>query len=183
MKKQLLVYYASFLIFFLLISLARKWFEPAFLVFWMGGAIGAILPDVDHFIYVYFLKPHELTSQRAMRMVSQGKIIDTFVLLANTRSERKGLIFHTGAFQVMFYAFAFFVLSSSSNLFGRGVVLAFLLHLLIDQYLDFRDLGSISHWLKNINVKLDREVTLDRDKTVFYWAGAGLALIIYGFVL
>ena len=56
-------------------------------------------------------------------------------------------------------------------------ILSFLLHLLIDQYLDFQQLGTISHWLKNIEIKLDR------DKTVFYWAAAGLALILYGFIL
>ncbi|OGM32475.1 hypothetical protein A2803_03325 [Candidatus Woesebacteria bacterium RIFCSPHIGHO2_01_FULL_44_21] len=177
MKKQLLIYYVSFLLFFLLISLARRWFAIDFLAFWVGGAIGAILPDVDHLIYVYFLRPHELTSQRASRMLSQGKVLETMSLLANTRSERTSLIFHTAMFQLVFYVFAFFVLSSSSNLFGRGLVLAFLLHLLIDQYLDFRDLGNITHWLRNVSV------TLTRDKTVFYWAAAGLVLILYGFLL
>lgn len=177
MKKQLLIYYVSFIVFFLLISLSRGLFETPFIAFWIGGAVGAILPDIDHLIYVYFLRPHELTSQRATRMMAQGKVMDTFSLLASTRSERTSLIFHTVVFQLMFYAFAFFVISSSSNLFGRGIVLSFLLHLLIDQYLDFQQLGSISHWLKNIEIKLDR------DKTVFYWAAAGLLLILYGFIL
>lgn len=176
MKRQLLIYYLSFVIFFLLISLARKWFDSVFLTFWIGGIVGAILPDLDHLIYIYYLKPHELTSQRAMRMVSQGRVLDTFGLLASTRAERTSLIFHTATFQAIFYAFAFFVLSSSNSLFGRGVVLAFLLHLLIDQYLDFRNLGNLSHWFKNINIKLDR------NKTVLYWIGAGLLLIVFGFM-
>jgi hypothetical protein len=177
MKRQLLVYYISFIAFFLLISLARRWFEPSFISFWLGGAVGAILPDVDHLIYVYFLKPHELTSQRAVRMLSQGRLWDTMNLLASTRSERTNLIFHTAGFQLMFYAFAFFVLSSSANLLGRGIVLSFLLHLLVDQYLDFRQLGSITHWLKSLNI------TIDRDKAVFYWAAMGLTLVFYGFLL
>lgn len=176
MRKQLLIYYVTFLIFFLLISLARRWFEVDFISFWLGGALGAILPDIDHFIYVYYLRPHELTSQRAVRMVSQGKILDTFELLASTRSERTSLIFHTAMFQIIFYVFTFFVLSSSGSLFGRGLVLSFLLHLLVDQYLDFKYLGSISNWMKNLNLNLDR------DKTVFYWAAAGLVLVAYGFI-
>lgn len=176
MRKQLLIYYASFSLFFLLISLARKWIDPAFIVFWIGGAIGAILPDVDHLIYVYFLKPHELTSQRAVRMMSRGQLFSTFSLLAGTRAERTQLIFHTAMFQIIFAVFTFFVVTSSNSLLGRGLVLAFSLHLLVDQYLDFQQLDSINHWFKNL------KFNLDRDKTVFYWAGFAILLVLYGFL-
>lgn len=176
MRKQLLIYYTSFSIFFLLISLARKWIDPTFIVFWIGGAIGAILPDIDHLIYVYFLKPHELTSQRATRMISRGQVFSTFSLLANTRSERTQLIFHTAMFQLIFAVFTFFVISSSNSLLGRGIVLAFSLHLLVDQYLDFQQLGSISHWFKNF------KITLNHNNTVFYWAGFAILLVLYGFI-
>ena len=176
MKKQLLIYFVSYVLFFLLVSLARGWFSPMFLAFWLGGAMGILLPDADHLIYVYFLRPHELTSQRAVRMMSRGEIVSTLSLLANTRSERKSLIFHTVIFQIAFYVFAFLVLSSSSSLLGRGIVLSFLLHLLIDQFIDFQQLGSISNWLRNINI------TLARDKTVFYWTAAGLLLVVYSFL-
>jgi len=177
MKHQLLIYYGSFLIFFVLISLSRRWLSLEYAPFWFGGAIGAILPEVDHFIYMYLLRPHELTSQRAARMMNQGRLWDTFNLLANTRSERVNLVFHTALFQLVFYVFAFLVLTSSNSLFGQGIVLSFLLHLLIDQYLDFSKLGSISHWFKDININIDRE------RAVIYWAVASLALVFYGFVL
>lgn len=176
MRKQLLIYFASFLVFFLMISLARKWIDPRFIVFWVGGAIGAILPDVDHLIYVYLLKPHELTSQRATRMLSRGEVFATFSLLANTRGERTQLIFHTAMFQLIFAVFAFFVISSSNNLLGRGLVLAFSLHLIVDQYLDFKELGGLNHWFKNL------KLTLDKNQTIFYWAGMSLLLVLYGFL-
>lgn len=175
MKRQLLIYYSSFLVLFALISLARSWIDPLFIPFWIGGLIGAILPDIDHLIYVYFLKPHELTSQRATRMMAKGQVMQTFNLLANTRSERTNLIFHTAMFQIVFAVFTFFVVSSSNSLLGRGIVLAFSLHLLVDQYLDFQQLGSLSSWFKNLKVSLDRE------KTVFYWAAMAVVLIVFGF--
>jgi len=176
MRKQLLIFYTSFLVFFLLISLARNWLDPRFVVFWVGGAIGAILPDIDHLIYIYFLKPHELTSQRATRMISRGQILSTFNLLSSTRSERTSLIFHTAMFQIIFAIFTFFVISSSSNLLGRGLVLAFSLHLLADQYLDFKQLGNLNIWFKNL------KIVLDRNQTIAYWAGAALLLVLYGFI-
>ncbi len=176
MKKQLVIYYALFILLFLLISLARGWLAAPYIALWIGGAIGAILPDVDHLIYIYLLKPHELTSQRASRMISRREVWSALNLLATTRSERTNLIFHTAVFQLVFAAFTFFVITSSSNLFGRGIVLAFYLHLLIDQYLDFTQLGNISHWTKGLNINLDR------DKTVFYWAAMGLLLVLFSFI-
>lgn len=177
MKRQLLIYLVSFLILFLLISLSRQWFSPEFLPFFVGGLIGVLLPDVDHFIYIYFLKPHELTSQRAARMLSRGEVLSTLNLLITTRSERTNLIFHNAAFQLIFMAFSFFVISSSGSLLGRGLVLAFILHLLVDQYIDFQKLGNISHWTKSLEIKLDH------NQSVFYWVAIGLALVFYGFLL
>lgn len=176
MKKQLLIYYATFILLFALISLSRGWFSAPFLAFWLGGALGVILPDIDHIIYIYLLKPHELTSQRAARMISRREIWSTLNLLATTRTERTSLVFHNAMFQLVFSAFAFFVITSSTSLFGRGVVVAFLLHLLVDQYLDFNQLGSISHWTRGLNISLNRE------KTAFYWAGMGILLVLFGFV-
>jgi len=176
MKRQVLIYFLGTLVFLLLITLARGWFSPLFIPFWVGGLLGALLPDADHFIYIYFLKPHELTSQRAVRMISKGEVMSTLSLLVTTRSERKGLIFHTTLFQIVFYVFAFLVLSSTDSFLGRGIVLSFLLHLLIDQYIDFQELGSISNWFRNLNI------TLTRDKTVFYWTAMGLLLVAYGFI-
>jgi len=176
MNKQLAFYFASFLVFFLLITLARGWFIPNFIPFWVGGALGALLPDVDHFVYIYFLRPHELTSQRASRLASSGKVFSAYDLLARTRSERTSLIFHTALFQIIFYVFAFFVLTSSNSLLGRGIVLSFLLHLLVDQYLDFQQIDSLSHWFKNLNIEISR------DKTVFYWVAAAIILIVFGFL-
>lgn len=175
MRKQLLLYYTSYLVFFLLISLFRHFTSSMYVAFWVGGAIGAILPDVDHLIYVYFLKPHELTSQRATRMISRGQLFSTLNLLANTRSERKGLIFHNATFQILFAVFTFFVLTSSNSLFGRGIVLAFSLHLLVDQYLDFTKLGSLSNWFND-------RFSLNHDRAVFYWTGLAILLVLFGFL-
>lgn len=176
MKKQLALYYSLFIIFFLLISLARGWMSTDFLMLWIGGAVGAILPDIDHLIYIYYLRPHELTSQRAAYMLSKKEVFATFSLLASTRSERKVLIFHNALFQIIFYIFAFLILSSSSSLFGRGLVLAFLLHLLVDQYLDFVQLDSIEHWFRNLKVQITKE------KSTLYWVGALLVLLVFGFI-
>lgn len=135
----------------------RGWFDLSHPEFLLGILIGTMLPDLDHLIYVYYLKPHELTSQRTMRFMKQRKFRQVLDLLYNTRSERYSLVFHSGLFQVIFSVFSFYVLTSSGNFFGRGLVLAFLLHLVLDQYLDLMLNKNIQNWFHNFQVNLNEK--------------------------
>lgn len=157
MKKVMVRQLLSFFVLFAVATLLRGWFKPEYIFFWLGGLVGIVLPDVDHLIYIYLTKPHELTSQRATSLLSQRKVWKAFDLLAMTRTERKNLIFHSGMFQLAMFAFAFFVITSTPNLFGRGLVLAFLLHLSIDQAIDVSGMGSLAHWFENIKLELDKK--------------------------
>ncbi len=144
--------------------------------------MGTILPDVDHFIYVYLLHPQELTSQRINYTLTnpaqpiKQKIWSVFELMAATRSERKGLIFHTAHFQVIFWILAFLVISSTASILGRGLVLAFSLHLIIDQMLDLNTLDNLDNWFRQWNVQLEKE------KYMFYWLGNLALLLLFGLV-
>ncbi len=145
--------------------------------FWVGGIIGNFLPDLDHFIYVYFLKPHELTSQRVSYMMGKRNLSRSFRLLAETRSERTKLIFHSGLFQIIFVVLAFFVVTSSGSLFSRGVVLAFFLHLLIDQAVDLVETGKIDNWTGGYKLEISE------NQTKVYWSIMFLTLLLLSFVL
>jgi hypothetical protein len=100
-----------------------------------------------------------------------------FSLLYGTSSERKELIFHTIFFQMIFFVLTFWMLSSSGSLFGKGMVLAFGLHLLIDQATDLSEVGNLDNWFKNLPVKLD----LVQSK--IYWLVATLATLGMGFLM
>lgn len=151
MKKEILAHTLSFIVLFALITIIRlaqagQPFELAFVLFWIGGLIGTFLPDIDHLIYVYFLKPHELTSQRATNLMQQGQVTQTADLLVSTQNERQNMIFHTIWFQLVFLGLTFLVMTSSSSLFGWGLVLAFSLHLLIDQIQDYQKYSTLNNW-------------------------------------
>ena len=176
MKKELFVHTIFFVSLFLLITAFKSYFNVVYLYFWLGGLIGTILPDLDHLIYVYFLRPYELTSLRTQSLVQKGELWSTLNLLAITRSERRHLIFHTITFQAIFLLFGFFVLSSSGSLVGSGLVVAFLLHLLIDQLIDFLTLDHIQNWLYQLNFSLTRE------KTVFYLVFQLIVLLVFSFL-
>ncbi len=162
MKREIAIHFLAFLVLFFLTSLIRGWWSMdlgeliTFLPFWLGGILGTVLPDIDHLIYVYFLRPQELTSQRVNFMTSNGNVKGAISLLYSTRSERTSLIFHTAFFQIIFFILTFLVVTSSSGLLGRGLVLAFCLHLLVDQVVDLASIGSISaNWFKNFPISLD----------------------------
>src|SRR5690348_12940926 len=108
MKKELALHIATTAIFFAPIFLLRYFsfshpsISLAYLAFWLGGLVGSILPDIDHIIYVYYLRPYEVTSQRVMYQTQKGNLMASWNLLSSTRSERTNLILHTILFQIIF---------------------------------------------------------------------------------
>ena len=177
MKKELFIHFSFLISLFILISIFRGWFSFSYWPFWVGGVLGNFLVDIDHFIYIYFLRPHELTSRRVDYMLGQKNLSSSLNLLAETREERKDLIFHTILFQLIFIALTFWVVTSTGSLLGRGMVLAFSLHLLVDQAVDLMELGNLNTWVKFLPLKVEE------DKHKLYWFGALTLLLIFGFLL
>lgn len=203
MKKEITIHLTALFVVFVLIAIFKKWLSLDFWPFWVGGLIGTFLPDVDHLIYVYFLRPHELTSQRTARMFSNKDYWEMVKLLVETRKERNRLIFHSAFFQVIFVVLAFLIITSSGSVFGIGLVLAFYLHLLTDQFIDLvviskesprvrmdnrlkkdflpeewgEDPNPLENWFKGLKLNLSKE------KAVFYWLGMLLIFIFFAFFL
>lgn len=178
------------MVFSVLVILVKRYFLPLNLtsalnigLLLLGGLIGTVLPDVDHFIYVYLLHPQELTSQRVnytlgnQNLPVKHRVWQAFELMTATREERKGLIFHTVHFQIIFWILTFLVISSSGSILGRGLVLAFSLHLIVDQLLDLMKLDTLDNWFRQWNIQLEKE------KYLFYWIGNTAILLLFGLVL
>lgn len=176
MKREIFVHLSFFISFFIFISILRGWFELVFLAFWLGGAVGTLLPDLDHLVYIY-VRDNELTSLRVASLLDRRKVREAFSLLADTRAERKNLIFHSLSFQVVFLVLAFWVLTSSGNLFGRGLVLGFLIHLVVDQLVDLLETGSLDNWLSQ------SPIHIQNDRHLWLWTGFFLLVAFFGFIL
>jgi hypothetical protein len=157
LKKEVITHFSFMVSFFVLITIYRRWFDLYYIPFWLGGVLGTILPDIDQLIYIYVLKPAETNSQRVIAMLDRRDVMGALKSLSETRYERNKLIFHTAQFQLIFLILAFFVVTSSRSVFGRGIVLAFSLHLFIDQIVDLMDTGGLKNWFTKLPVLLDRE--------------------------
>lgn len=177
MRKEILTHIIASFLFSVLVVVAKGWFDLSYWTIFLGAALGTILPDVDHIIYVYFLAPQELTSQRVSYMVSKKDFWGVIKLLVETRNERRELIFHTVFFQLIFLVLTFFVITSTGSVFGRGLVLAFSLHLLLDQAIDLREVGNLENWFYNSAFKIPAPQT-----KVYLWAVLAV-LLIFGLFL
>jgi len=139
--------------------------------------VGTLLPDVDHLFHVYFLKPKEAVSQKVSSLISEKKVRESWDTLVETRIQRPELIFHTAYFQVIFLALTLWVITSSGSLFGRGLVLAFSLHLLIDQLIDLMETKNLDNWFRKILVIKDKEYRQ------WYLVSNFILLLVFGLVL
>ena len=176
LKREIFTHLISFILFFFLIFLIKGYLRISFFTFWIGGIIGTILPDLDHLLYVYFARPYELTSQRVNYEVSKKDFGRAWSLLTETRYERVNLVFHSFLFQVIFFILTFFVMSSSQNFFGRGLVLAFYLHLLIDQMIDLMKINNLNNWFSKVNL------VLDKSQATLYWVLGIISLLFVSLV-
>jgi hypothetical protein len=176
MRKEILIHFSFLILLFVLISLVRNYLNLSYWPFWVGGLVGTLLPDLDHLLYVFFLRPEELTSQRVNYMLEKRNLWGSLNLLAETRSERTKLVFHTALFQIIFVILSFWMVTSSGSFFGRGVVLAFLLHLIVDQTVDLKVVGNLFNWFKNFPIAFPQE----REK--LYWGINILVLVILAFL-
>lgn len=133
MKKDILLRLAFLTSLVILTSVVKKWLSLAYWPYWVGAIIGMALPSLDHFVYVFFQRPYELTPQRVKALWNQKNYMGAISLLYQTRGERTNLIFHSLLFQVIFAVLTFWVVSSSGSPLGRGVVLSFYLNLYLDE--------------------------------------------------
>lgn len=177
MRRELFIHYSFWFSFFVFIALLKHYFVLAAWPFWLGGIFGTLLPDLDHIIYFYFVSPMELTSQRFDFLAHKKAVGRMARLLYETRKERNGLIFHTLFFQAIFLILTFWMLTSSQSLFGRGMVLAFAMHLSIDQIIDITEEGSLKNWMNYLPFNLDEH------KERVYWVGSTVLLLVFGLFL
>jgi hypothetical protein len=177
MRRELFVHLAFWFSFFVLVSLVKHFISLSYWPFWLGGLVGVFMPDLDHLIYVFFMSPQELTSQRVGFLWNKREFKRLIELLYETRSERRGLVFHTIFFQIIFLILTFWIMSSSASLFGKGLTLSFALHLSVDQLADLFGMRSLTNWTKSFPISLDLK------NSKIYWSVGTALVVLMGFFM
>lgn len=174
--------------------MVKRLFNLSALELLLGGIIGLYLPDVDHLIYVYLLRPNDVTSQRVRADLASGRFGHALGIICDTHNERGKLVFHTLVFQIILLLLAFLIATSSASYFGRGLVLAALVHLSVDQFLEMRQgrggqttqnlvpgqpqylvqsQPGLSQWYAGIGIALEK-----KQENLYFWIVVTLVLVI-----
>ncbi len=168
MKKEIINTLLFWFSYFLLITLLNSLYSLSYWPLYVGGLVGLIMPNTDHLLHVFVFKPQELTSQRVTLLIKNKQYKEALILLYDTRTERIDLIFHTVLFQIIFAILTFWVVSSSGNLFARGLVLSYFLILT----------------LTNLKKVLNNELILEnQDQTRIYFAAQSILLFVFGLLV
>ena len=103
-------------------------------IWWVVGTlIGVLILYLDRVVYTYSY-PAEQLSQQFSWYWKQKQYGTALALLDTRRLEQEKLTFRSALFMVVWVPLAFFALTSTSALFGKGVVMGLMLHILADAW-------------------------------------------------
>lgn len=170
-KKELLTHIPFMIAFLAISAIFQGWLTIEHWPILIGGFLGTVLPDIDNLIASQFLGSgiSPIFKDKSVRL--KDKIAEAVRIMYIPRSETQNLIFHNAQFQLVFVVFAFLLATSSSSLFGIGIVLAFLLHMVVDEVADFMDRGNIDKWFTDFPIPTD-------SKKRFWFLVANLVVVI-----
>lgn len=180
MKRYLVAHLPMIVIYSLAVLLLKSgWWrlELGILAEWsgwvLGVAIGVLILFVDRIVYTYSYPGTQISQQFAW-YIKEKKYLDALELLDARRLEQERLTFRSSLFVVIWVPLAFFALTSTTGLFGKGVVMGLMLHILADswrlQQKDPRRLHVRLFWL------IKREIT-DEERLVFLTIMTGIFVL------
>ena len=166
MKRYILAHVPMALIYGLVVFVINAGWSGNILnwVWWVVGVVvGVLVLFVDRIVYTYSY-PGTQISQQFSWYIKEKKYISALELLDVRRLEQERLTFRSALFMVVWVPLAFFALTSTPALFGKGVVMGLMLHILADawrlQKADPRRLHVRLFWI------IKREVT-DEERLLF----------------
>lgn len=142
------------------------WSNPLSWILWVAGVVtGVLVLFADRIVYTYSYPGAQISQQFAW-YVKERKYLRALELLDTRRLEQERLTFRSALFMAIWVPLAFFALTSTSSLFGKGVVMGLMFHILADawrlQKSEPRRLHVRLFWL------IKREIT-DEERLVFLW--------------
>ncbi len=161
----------------IVLTLLKGWFSYSYALVWFGLLMGFYLPIIDHIIYAFILRPELEVSKNIRSMISVKRAKELVSYIKQTQEERQKLIIHTAYFQIVFLLLTFFILTSSSSLFGRGLVYGLSLALFIEELFYFREKGNLDRWFSEM------KITLDANRTKLYLYAVGFVVLILTIIL
>lgn len=116
-----------------LITILGNHFRPEFMIFWVGTAFGTLLIYLDPLISTYLSSPKSPVLEETRLELKQKKFQKLFWDLVSHHQTLQNPLLHSGLFQFVLALLSFFVVTSTANFFGAGMVMGMSLHLIKDE--------------------------------------------------
>lgn len=155
------------------------WSNPLSWVWWILGVVtGVLILFFDRVVYTYSY-PGAQISQQFNWYIKEKKYLSAIDSLYARRLEQERLAFRSALFMTIWVPLAFFALTSTAGLFGKGVVMGLMAHILNDawrlQQREPRRLHIRLFWL------IKREIT-DEERLVFLYITSGI-FVFFSFLV
>lgn len=116
-----------------LVTILGRHFRPEFLIFWVGTAFGALLIYLDPLVSTYFSTPQSPLLNEARSEFKQKKFKKLFGDLVTHHQALQNPLLHSALFQFALALLSLYVVTSTANFFGAGMVMGMSLHLIKDE--------------------------------------------------
>ena len=135
MKRYVLAHLPMALIYgVVVLVLNAGWSEPIIWLLWILGVIlGVLVLFADRIVYTYSYPGAQISQQFAW-YIKEKKYLSALELLDLRRLEQERLSFRSALFMAIWVPLSFFALTSTTGLFGKGVVMGLMLHILMDAW-------------------------------------------------
>ncbi len=128
-----------------------------FMAWFLGGFIGWNLLLVDQFVWVYFTHPEENLSFNTKHFIEKGNYLKAIRYLLQNKDKQNHLAFRNLYFQIAWLVLALFTITTTITLFGKALVMAVGLHLLLDQWFSYKEKGHFDWLFWQLNKKLAQD--------------------------
>ncbi len=139
-----------------------------------GIAIGSLLLDIDHWLFIFVVAPHELVSREIRSRLSSGSYATAVDYMVVHRRDFRRLPLHSVAFQLCLAAAALYATVQTPNTLTAGLMTGLFLHSVVDQAGDLNRTGHLHHWFWVTG----RQAYTSTQKTYFILALTALSLVL-----
>lgn len=132
LKKEIFPYLGAALLYALFVTTLGRNFYPLFSLFWLGTVVGVLILYLDPLAAAFLTSPQLPFSQKIKQMMKEKryKEVTCEVILYHPLQEQP--LAHSALFQTVLVLVSFYLVTSSGSLFGAGLVLGMVLHLVRD---------------------------------------------------
>lgn len=176
MKRYVLSHVPMALVYVVILFVIKAGWNNYLSWIWMlgGVVVGVLILFLDRVAFTYSYPSAQISQQFAWYW-KEKKYGTALALLDARRLEQERLVFRSALFMALWVPLSFFALTSTAGMFGKGVVMGLMLHILSDawrlQRTEPRRLHVRLFWI------IKRTVT-EEERLVFLWV---MTLIFVGF--